>query len=289
MYKRQAQSSAADTKWNKLFCKYVTVPAADVHTYDVATLDETLNKCAVDYEAGAFTNVNLYAVHAGVYTQIATLTPTTGEITLIKNEQCKDVLNAVGYAENHANLLTEMNTWVGLVSTTKCGLADKVKEGIFRASWQRPINLKATDEQVVVDANTNGNIIYLIDLLKMFDWRGETAGYMWGDHTWFWAYYNVKAITVDVDPAHVLTNMHVASGEKKLNEITTNAHLYAYPSMANAATTYTFNLQTYNQASQNAALISYMNANKEKFGAIYYENNGDNVTCLLYTSPSPRD
>ena len=178
-----------------------------------------------------------------------------------------------------------MNTWVGVVATSQCGLAEQVKEGIFRASWQRPINLKATDDQVAIDANTNGNVIYLIDILKMFDWRGETAGYMWGNQTWFWAYYNVKAITVDVDPAHVKTNMHVASGEKFLNEITTDAHLYAYPSMKQDAIKYSFNLATYDYASKNQDLIDYMKANKELFGAIYYENNGDNVTEFYVKVP----
>lgn len=285
VYTITAQSSPADTKWNNLFCKYVTAPTTDVHPYNDATLDEVLNKCAINYYAGAFNNVNLYAENNGAYTKIATLNPTTGEISLIKNDQCKDVLNAVGYAEKHANLLTEMNTWVGVVSTSKCELADQVKEGIFRASWQRPINLKATDDQVAIDANTNGNVIYLIDILKMFDWRGETAGYMWGNQTWFWAYYNVKAITVDVDPAHVKTNMHVASGEKYLNEITTDAHLFAYPSMAQAATKYSFNLATYDLASKNQDLIDHMNANKKLFGAIYYENNGDNVTEFYVKVP----
>ena len=285
VYTITAQSSAADTKWNNLFCKYVTAPTTDVHPYNDATLDELLNKCAIKYDAGAFNNVYLYAENGGVYTKIATLNPTTGEISLIKNTQCKDVLNAVGYAEKHANLLTEMNTWVGVVSTSKCELADQVKEGIFRASWQRPINLKATDDQVAIDANTNGNVIYLIDILKMFDWRGETAGYMWGNQTWFWAYYNVKAITVDVNPAHVKTNMHVANGEKFLNEITTDAHLYAYPTMAQSATKYSFNLATYDYASKNQDLIDYMNANKKLFGAIYYENNGDNVTDFYVKVP----
>ena len=289
------KSSATDVTYNKLYCKHVTAPVADEHVWDEATLDKTLEECAIDYNAtkGAFTNDKLYAECDGVYKQIATLNQTTGEISLINNEFCQKVLNAVGYTEGHKNITTEMSAWVAIVAPTKCGLAEKVAEGVNLASWQRPINLKATEEQQMVDANTNGNTIYLIDILKMFDWRGETAGYMWGENTWFWAYYNVKAITVDVTPSNVLTNMHYGT-EHKLSEVTTLAELRTYPQM-DKKTTYTFNLRKANYLygatngfqyeAKNNALVKYMNENKEKFGAIYYKNNGDNVNEFYVKVP----
>ena len=289
------KSSATDVTYNKLYCKHVTAPVADEHVWDEATLDKTLEECAIDYNAtkGAFTNDKLYAECGGVYKQIATLNQTTGEISLINNEFCQKVLNAVGYTEGHKNITTEMSAWVAIVAPTKCGLAEKVAEGVNLASWQRPINLKATEEQQMVDANTNGNTIYLIDILKMFDWRGETAGYMWGENTWFWAYYNVKAITVDVTPSKVLTNMHYGT-EKKLSEVTTEAELRTYPQM-NLKETYKFDLRQPNTAygatngfqyeAKNNALVKYMNENPEKFGAIYYKNNGDNVNEFYVKVP----
>ena len=289
------KSGAADVTYNKLYCKHVTAPVADEHVWDEATLDKTLEECAIDYNAekGAFTNDKLYAECDGVYKQIATLNQTTGEISLINNDFCQKVLNAVGYTEGHKNITTEMSAWVAIVAPTKCGLAEKVAEGLNLASWQRPINLKATEEQQMVDANTNGNTIYLIDILKMFDWRGEANGYMWGKNTWFWAYYNVKAITVDVTPSNVLTNMHYGT-EHKLSEVTTQAELRTYPQMAQK-TTYTFNLRQPNTAygatngfqyeAKNNALVKYMNENPEKFGAIYYKNNGDNVNEFYVKVP----
>ena len=289
------KSGAADVTYNKLYCKHVTAPVADEHVWDEATLDKTLEECAIDYNAtkGAFTNDKLYAECDGVYKQIATLNQTTGEISLINNDFCQKVLNAVGYTEGHKNITTEMSAWVAIVAPTKCGLAEKVAEGVNLASWQRPINLKATEEQQMVDANTNGNTIYLIDILKMFDWRGEANGYMWGKNTWFWAYYNVKAITVDVTPSKVLTNMHYGT-EKKLSEVTTQAELRTYPQMAQK-TTYTFNLRQPNTAygatngfqyeAKNNALVKYMNEHKEVFGAIYYKNNGDNVNEFYVKVP----
>ena len=289
------KSGAADVTYNKLYCKHVTAPVADEHVWDEATLDKTLEECAIDYNAekGAFTNDKLYAECDGVYKQIATLNQTTGEISLINNDFCQKVLNAVGYTEGHKNITTEMSAWVAIVAPTKCGLAEKVAEGLNLASWQRPINLKATEEQQMVDANTNGNTIYLIDILKMFDWRGEANGYMWGKNTWFWAYYNVKAITVDVTPSNVLTNMHYGT-EHKLSEVTTQAELRTYPQMAQK-TTYTFNLRKANYwygatngfqyEAKNNALVKYMNENPEKFGAIYYKNNGDNVNEFYVKVP----
>ena len=289
------KSGAADVTYNKLYCKHVTAPVADEHVWDEATLDKTLEECAIDYNAtkGAFTNDKLYAECGGVYKQIATLNQTTGEISLINNEFCQKVLNAVGYTEGHKNITTEMSAWVAIVAPTKCGLAEKVAEGVNLASWQRPINLKATEEQQMVDANTNGNTIYLIDILKMFDWRGEANGYMWGKNTWFWAYYNVKAITVDVTPSKVLTNMHYGT-EKKLSEVTTEAELRTYPQM-NLKETYKFDLRQPNTAygatngfqyeAKNNALVKYMNENPEKFGAIYYKNNGDNVNEFYVKVP----
>ena len=289
------KSSATDVTYNKLYCKHVTAPVADEHVWDEATLDKTLEECAIDYNAtkGAFTNDKLYAECGGVYKQIATLNQTTGEISLINNDFSQKVLNAVGYTEGHKNITTEMSAWLAIVAPTKCGLAEKVAEGVNLASWQRPINLKATEEQQMVDANTNGNTIYLIDILKMFDWRGEANGYMWGKNTWFWAYYNVKAITVDVTPSKVLTNMHYGT-EKKLSEVTTEAELRTYPQM-NLKETYKFDLRQPNNAygatngfqyeAKNNALVKYMNEHKEVFGAIYYKNNGDNVNEFYVKVP----
>ena len=290
-YTITAQSSATDANWNMLYCKYITTPNADKHEWKEATLDKILKDCAIDYTKGAFNNVNLYAVNNNVYTQIATLDQTSGEISLIKNDQCKDVLNAIGYAANHENINKEMRTWVSVVTKNECDLAEIVTHEhsdlrSFLVSWQRPINLKAPEDQIIVDARTNGNIIYLLDFLKLYDWRGVDKGYMWGDQQWFWAYYNVKAITVNTDPSVVKSNMHYGGTTfKPLNEITTEAELYSYPSMTKGATTYnSFTLYpTYDYEAQNDALLSYMGispedpAKKALFGAIYYKNNGDNV------------
>ena len=184
----------------------------------------------------------------------------------------------------------------------------------FIASWERPINLDMTEIPAALDANTGENTIYLLDYLKLYDWRGDKnrQGYMYSDHWWFWGYYNVKGIAVDLTPSNIWTNMHQTSKDtfKKMSEISTQVRLFVgEPYMRqqyglfgigwNAAgkkvsgpigngTSFNaaddWKLWQFVPATQEAAIEQYMgitprNVNKlAKFGSIYYENNGDNVT-----------
>ena len=294
------QSSAADTKWNKLFCKYIT---GDSHVFSKAKLQETLEGCAIKYADGAFTNEDLYAVKGGVYTHIATLDPATSEITLVKNETTKAVLNAIGYEPANANIQKELRSWVGVVTENSCGVAEFVKDGIFLTSWERPINLIDVATEPRIDANTNGNVIYALDLFKLYDWRGwntETmseAGcvanqsHMWGDHLWFWGYYNVKSITIDTTPANVETTLGGGTWTT-MDQISKDVELLCGNKNGNptaakkkGSETYTFNLTSYNSASQNAALAALMEADKAKFGTIWYYNNGGNVETFKVRIP----
>ena len=124
-------------------------------------------------------------------------------------------------------------------------------------------------------------------------------------HWWFWGYYNVKGIAVDMRTSEVWTNMHQDDVNTfvKLNQVTTQARLYAgEPYMSNTwamfglgwnqygnrwegtAPANDWGLWNYSSQAQNAALEVYMGitprntTNLAKFGSIYYENNGDNVT-----------
>lgn len=284
------QSSASDGSYNQLYCLYVTSPIADKHDYDRSTLDELLNKCVINYNKGAFTNNKLYAKNGSTYTLIAELNQSTGVIKLVNNSVTKLVLNAVGYEANHTNIQRELSTWIGVTSKKECG-TQIVKDDVFLASWQRPINMKEPEVKIAIDANTNENIIYILDFLKLYDWRGETEGYMWDDHTWFWAYYNVNKITIDMRPTSITTNMNNGGSTfVPMSDITTKAKLYAYDTVSRTMTQnkedFNFSLYpTYDSQAMNAALVSYMEANKGKFGAIYYANNGENVTDFSVRIP----
>jgi hypothetical protein len=221
------------------------------------------------------------------------------------------------------------NGEVKLLNLTRNGLTEYIAApadphnyspvATFLASWERPINLDQSPIEPALDANTNENIVYLLDYLKLFDWRGDKnhQGYMYSgnpSHWWFWGYYNVKGIGVDMRTSQVWTNMHkeqraAANEWVPLNQVTTAAHLYGFPSMTNTydvygagwnengikvssplggGTTYDpadeWGLWTYNSQAQESAIEQYMGITPRnetrlaRFGGIYYENNGDNVT-----------
>ena len=292
------QSSATDTKWNKLYCKYIS---GDSHVFCKDKLQETLEGCAIKYADGAFMNEALYAVKGTSYVKIATLDPATSEITLVKNETTKAVLNAIGYEPANANIQKELRSWVGVVTENSCHVAEFVKDGIFLTSWERPINLISKKANGVIDAKTNGNVINFIDNFKFYDWRGvETmseAGCvanqsnMWGDHLWFWGYYNVKSITIDTTPANVETTLGGGTWttmdqiSKDVQLLCGNKSGVATDPKESKKVTYANDLTSYNSASKNADLAAYMEANKAKFGTIWYYNNGGNVETFKVRVP----
>lgn len=274
----------ANGAYNHLYDKYV---ANDIDKYNKATLTEDLNACAIDYGKGAFYNDKLYAVYNGNYTQIASLDQKTGELKLINNQPAKDVLNAIGYEKNHANIAKELRTYVGVIASNACGVAVPVTDGSFLVSWQRPINLNTIAPQQVIDAKEDGNIIYLSDLLNLYDWRNDS---MEGANKWYWAYYGVNAVTVNVNPSVVETNMHQADENTfvKLGTITKKAELYTHDGKATVnkgAKKFTFDLSAYNSSENNQALLDKIAADKAIFGAIYYKNNGENVTKFTLKIP----
>ena len=254
-----------------------------------------------------------------------------GNATL--NIVTEKILNALGYPLKadgtcdfdyaHKYMNEEFRAWVGVVAVNNCNVAvymDQVKHdddnvATFLASWQRPINIDVTPIDVALDANTQENYVFMIDHLKLYDWRGNkpNQGYMWDDHFYFWAYYNVKAIEVDMNPKHIWTNMHgaerAAAGGSEwtwLDQVTTMARLYNIdvlnPNTATArvvpgtaaARVYSFDLvdaaKKFTFANNNDALKAFMGypgvstdkggipVNKARFGGFYYANNGDNVT-----------
>ena len=258
------------------------VPTNDEHAWN--TFAETVKTCAVDYNKGAFANEYLFAKHGASIEPIAYMNPTTGEINLIHTKSCEEILNAIGYAPAHANLDTQMRSWVGVVAANGCDVAETVADGEFIVSWERPINIE-TSAQPAIDAKDNGNYIYATDFLKMYDWRGETAGYAWDDHTWYWGYYNVQKVTIDVTPANVETTLG-NQGWRKLSQVSPNElSLYTIdPATGNPSNKgvgeFTFDLRRYAASGAWNNVLKTRMANegtKSAYGYIFYTNNGDNV------------
>ena len=279
--------------YNKVYCKLVTAPVADIHNYDDAAT--VLKTCALDLTKGAYANNKLYAVSGGVETLVATINPTTGEIKLEKNHVTKAIFNAVGYAKDHANAYKQLHAHVGIATGNACGVVEETTNDKFVASWLRPINLiKYT--KPAVDANTNGNEINVLDCVKLYDWRGwknsETEAdcvanqsNMWGDNWWFWAYYNVNKITLDLRNSKVKTNMHNGTWQT-LDKVTSMLSLSAGKDLAtaqkNSTVSFSFNLNGLNYANRNAAVKAKLDS---EVGKIFYTNNGSVVKPFEITIP----
>ena len=280
--------------YNKVYCKLVTAPVADIHNYDDAAT--VLKTCALDLTKGAYANNKLYAVSGGVETLVATINPTTGEIKLQKNAVTKAIFNAVGYAQDPANAYKQLHAHVGIATGNACNVVEETTNDKFVASWLRPINLiKYT--KPAVDAKTNGNEINVLDCVKLYDWRGwngttETeAGCvanesnMWDNHWWFWAYYNVNKITLDLRNTSVKTNMHNNTW-LTLDKVTSMLSLSAGKDLAtaqkNTFVPFTFDLTGLNAADRNAEVKGKLNA---AVGKIFYTNNGSVVKPFEITIP----
>ena len=329
------------------------IPSAS-YKWSEATLKDVLFQNAIDPNAGVFNNDILYAYDhtAQKYVQIAKivepsftpagiysdqgaiqlfhwLTAEDGTIgsatkTDFENWVCYDILNAVGYEEHNANINKELRSWLGFIGEecddqvayyVEQDQYDDENVATVLNSWKRPINLPNNNPDDAQDAKTNENTIYVVDNLKMFDWRGDKPsfnGYMYDNHYWFWAYYNVKGIAINLDGTKVLVDLNDGNGFVPLNTVTSYLRLYPLAGGTALGTTaegktlwgklagatyYDFTtllspaLNTYNHSNKEAALETALGVNpsdkakKAVLGGVYYENDALHVTKFTLKFP----
>ena len=251
----------------------------------------------------------------------------------VENEYSEIALNAVGYNEEvyevgQNPIHEQLRAWTGVIAKYKnCDIAMQMSDATenkkddntyvtWMNGWERPINVFTGDKDAV-DAKNNGNYIYAVDFINMYDWRGygldaaqkmtwdaneiswsdqySRRGAMFGENYWLWAYYGIKGFTFRIKTTDVETTLHWGDQWKKLSEVSHNLEFYAgsatTPMRKNADVPVTFSLRTpvdYSFASKNADLIDELgfntpdqangyNPQKAKYGYIFYTNNGDNV------------
>ena len=195
------------------------------------------------------------------------------------------------------NIEKQLRSWLGFVGT-QCDFAYYVEQAQYDdpnvatvlGSWERPINLKNVTLDDALDAKTVENKVYLLDNLKLFDWRGETVGYMWDNHWWFWGYYNIKALSIDLRPTVVETKLNASASWVKLSTVTSQLRLWPLGTLAAGQATWSVDngdfpdLTDYCDPAREAAIEQLMGitprneANLAKFGGFYYENISGNVT-----------
>lgn len=248
-----------------------------------------------------------------------------------ENTVLYDVLNAIGYATRDpfdkdysqydinysmSNLNRQLRAWIGYVKNDGNNVAQYVEQkqydddnkATFLVSWQRPIN--AYMEPFF--SKTHEDYLYIIDYLRLYDWRGgkPNQGYMWDDHYWFWACYNVKEIDVDLRPEKVMTNLCQPNADTwvPLSSVPTPMQLKTIqvenPGTAEATVAigtadlgeYPFDLLNVNRnaftyAVNNVALKAYMGlnpvvpVNKARFGGIYFNRNGEEAKSFSIEVP----
>ena len=339
-----------------LSAEYVaTVKPSESYKWAEATLKADMEKYAINSNAGVFENDILYAYDqtSKTYYQIAKIikqqytkgdpqATNAGEIqlfhwltaedgivgsatqTAFENWVCYDVVNAIGYKVNNANINEELRSWLGFIGQ-QCNndvayyvgqkQYDDDNVATVMNSWKRPINLPNNNPDDALDAKTNENTVYIVDNLKMFDWRGDkpaTDGYMYDNHYWFWAYYNIKGIAINLDGSKVMVDLNDGNGFVKLNTVTSklrlrglNAGTVSTIAPANTARTLFGKLSgatywdyepyklydNYNRADKEKNIEQLLgiypvnNANKAQFGGFYYEN--DALTLTKFTLKFP--
>jgi hypothetical protein len=233
-----------------------------------------------------------------------------------ENAYSEACVNAVGYildaigkdADGHMTgdftdkgnpLNKQLRSYVGVISTQKCNIANQMNDNrtknfaVFQMAWERPVNM-LNEFDFMVDAINNSDFIYIVDIIKLFDWRGASnksddggfdTGYMWGSdgipanwtnrnwrpNQWLWAYYNVREIKVDLRTSVVLTD-HSHPGEFRPISDPTNANAIQLTSRGlrgqvsfkfpDFGASLNFPLRTspldFNAVSENQELIEYM-------------------------------
>lgn len=225
-----------------------------------------------------------------------------------ENTVLYDVLNAVGYPNlsadgndysqcdfehSYKNINRQLRAWLGYVKNDGNNVAQYVEQGKYDddnkatifVSWMRPLNAYVEPVQMM-DGNTGENYIYLIDYLRLYDWRGDKpdSGYMYDDHCWFWGFYNVKEIDVDLRPGSVLTNLNQqqAGTWVPLSSVSQNIQLRTLDG-STGLRQYPFDLTSYLSPDKEAYVEMYMGlkpvdySRKALFGGVRYENLGSSV------------
>lgn len=194
----------------KLSVSYSTVTANATTTRNETAVSKTTANEAyyiVDATKGAYLNTYLYAtpVAGGTRTLIARIdkatTPVNTKIVYETNSVAKAVLNELSAQENG------FYAYVNICAQT-CNTVIPVSNGLFRAYFQRPLNVDDNDGVEFQDAEGgNASSVDVYSMLSFSDWRQVKFT---DNNGWLFGYYGVKSVTLQKDD--IRTNL---TGEMK--------------------------------------------------------------------------
>jgi hypothetical protein len=242
------------------------------------------------------TNAELYAIaynaanknYSGTSAKVVSLKWTDGvtdakaqkyEFELEDNAIAKDLVNAA----SHKDLANSLTAHVQVSANLTCDATIPVivTNDKFDVKFLRPIDVEGQDAKIFRDATDGGNLLQLLDLLKLNDWREQwapkfgatdadlfapaTAPATGVDYTKpkfpgatknYFVYYKVN-VSADID--NITTDLNGGTlGTTKLSDVTTNAKFFSDPQTDLSAGTY---------AGRTWKLIGFANANADASGA----------------------
>ena len=274
-------------KETKVYDKYVATTVINVT--DNAKIKEFELNNAITINLGIYTNDVLYCKKGSGATEyeVAKLDQTNGVVSYQDNDVAKELLNAYESVPSDYEA-AQLFANIGVTAYSSCNTALSLSGAVNPYYFLRPINAKGVDGKFFIDGkdlHVDESNINLFELFDFTDWRGEKFVKAPGDYTnlWYFKYYNVKNIKVDLD--NVTTDLDGGTlGTTKLSDKTTGIHLEYWfgprtSPTAKYTTTAAANIPVNIVASAEPNWgISHYNGLIDKFGYIHYHNNLSTVS-----------
>ena len=202
---------------NKVYDKYQNTTVG-IEVNDNAKIQSLELGNALDITRGVYTNARLYCkkgseapilVASLVDPDTDLVDQTTGVVKYEQNDVAKELLNAFESKPSKfegAKLFAN----IGVTAYSSCNTALSLSGAVNPYYFLRPINVEGAKDKFFVDGkddHLDESNINLFDLFDFVDWKGDKFVKAPGDYTnlWYFKYYNVKGITVDLD--NVTTNL----------------------------------------------------------------------------------
>ena len=274
-------------KETKVYDKYVA--ATVINVTDNAKIKEFELNNAITINLGIYTNDVLYCKKGSGATEyeVAKLDQINGVVSYQDNDVAKELLNAYESVPSDYEA-AQLFANIGVTAYSPCNTALSLSGAVNPYYFLRPINAKGVDGKFFIDGkdlHVDESNINLFELFDFTDWRGEKFVKAPGDYTnlWYFKYYNVKNIKVDLD--NVTTDLDGGTlGTTKLSDKTTGIHLEYWfgprtSPTAQYTTTAAANIPVNIVASAEPNWgISHYNGLIDKFGYIHYHNNLSTVS-----------
>ena len=274
-------------KETKVYDKYVA--ATVINVTDNAKIKEFELNNAITINLGIYTNDVLYCKKGSGATEyeVAKLDQINGVVSYQDNDVAKELLNAYESVPSDYEA-AQLFANIGVTAYSPCNTALSLSGAVNPYYFLRPINAKGVDGKFFIDGkdlHVDESNINLFELFDFTDWRGEKFVKAPGDYTnlWYFKYYNVKNIKVDLD--NVTTDLDGGTlGTTKLSDKTTSIHLEYWfgprtSPTAQCTTTAAANIPVNIVASAEPNWgIGHYNGLIDKFGYIHYHNNLSTVS-----------